>query len=183
MNIYNLWENVPLGDKAPETINVIIEIPRGSNNKYEFDERLGIFKLDRVLYSPFYYPLDYGFIPQTRSEDGDHLDALIIGSEPVVLGCLVEARPVGLFRMIDGGDPDFKVLAVQDKNPRFEKIKDITDVEAWNPHLLKEIAHFFETYKELQGKKVEILGWDNAVAAKAEIAKAATVYKEDPLHK
>lgn len=179
MNTINPWEKVPLGDKVPDSINVIIEIPRGSNNKYEFDEKLGIFKLDRVLYSPFFYPLDYGFIPQTRSEDGDHLDALIIGSEPVALGCLVEARPVGLFRMIDGGDADFKVLAVQEKNPRFEKIKDIADIEAWNPHLLKEVSHFFQTYKDLQRKKVEILGWDNAQAAKAEIVKAADTYKKD----
>jgi inorganic pyrophosphatase len=178
MSTTSPWEAVPLGEKAPESINVIIEIARGSNNKYEFDEHLGIFKLDRVLYSPFFYPLDYGFIPQTRSEDGDHLDALVIGSEPVAMGCLVEARPIGLFRMIDGGDPDFKILAVQEKNPRFDKIKDIADVEAWNPHLLKEVSHFFMTYKDLQGKKVEVLGWDNAVAAKAEIVKAAEVYKK-----
>lgn len=179
MNTLSPWEVVPLGGKAPEIINVIIEIPRGSNNKYEFDEELGIFKLDRVLYSPFFYPLDYGFIPQTRSDDGDHLDALVLGGEPVVMGCLVEARPVGLFRMIDAGDTDFKILAVQEKNPRFEKIKDIADVEAWNPHLLKEIGHFFATYKELQGKKVEVLGWSDAATARAEVVKAADLFKKE----
>jgi len=173
------WENVPLGKKAPEVFNVIIEISKGNNNKYEFDEELGIFKLDRVLYSPFHYPLDYGFIPETRSEDGDHLDALVLGSEPIPMGCLEEVRPIGLLRMIDGGDMDFKILAVQDKNPRFSEIKDITDIESSNPHLLKEIVHFFQTYKDLQGKKVEMKGWDNAVAAKTEIIKAAKVYADE----
>jgi len=173
------WENVPLGEKSPEVINVIIEIPHGSHNKFEFDEELGIFKLDRVLYSPFHYPLDYGFIPGTRSEDGDHLDALVMGSDPVPAGLLVEARPVGLFRMIDGGDPDFKILAVQKKNPRFEKIQNIKDIEEWNPHLLKEVAHFFATYKGLEGKKVEVQGWDDAAAAKEEIQKAAAVYAKE----
>ena len=173
------WENVPLGDKAPDSINVIIEIPRGSHNKFEFDEELGIFKLDRVLYSPFHYPLDYGFIPETRSEDGDHLDALVIGSDPLPTGCLARVRPIGLFRMIDGGDPDFKVLCVQEKNPRFEKVKSIKDIEASNPHLLKEIAHFFESYKGLEGKKVEILGWEDIDVAKNEIKKAAEVYKKE----
>jgi len=175
----NLWENIPLGDKAPETINVVIEIPKGSNNKLEFDEKTGVFKLDRVLYSPFHYPLDYGFIPQTRSEDGDHLDALVIGSDPLFPGCLAEVRPIGLLRMIDGGEMDFKILAVQSKNPRFANIKDIKDVEAWQPHLLKEIAHFFTSYKELEGKKTEIQGWSGIAEAKEEIKKAAETYKKE----
>src|SRR4051812_39260899 len=121
----NLWESLPLGEKSPEIINAVIEIPRGSHNKYEFDEKLGVFKLDRVLYSPFHYPLDYGFIPQTRSEDGDHLDVMVIGGDPVPQGCLVEVRPIGFMRMVDGGELDFKILAVQKKNPRFDAIKDI----------------------------------------------------------
>ncbi len=173
------WEQLPLGEKAPDIINVVIEIPKGSNNKLEFDEKFGIIKLDRVLYSPFHYPLDYGFIPETRSEDGDHLDALVIGSDPLFPGCLLEVRPIGLFRMIDGGDPDFKILGVQVKNPRFEKIKDITDIEAWQPHLLKEVAHFFETYKGLEKKEVQVQGWNNVDAAKAEIKKAAELYKKE----
>src|ERR1700685_445300 len=133
----SLWELAPLGEKSPEVINVIIEIPKGSNNKYEFDEKLGIFKLDRVLYSPFSYPLDYGFIPQTRSEDGDHLDALIIGGDPVFPGCVVGARVIGMLHMIDSGEPDAKILAVQAKNPRFDAIRDLKDVETYQPHLLK----------------------------------------------
>ncbi len=176
MHTESMWEAVPLGDKAPEVINVIIEIPRGSHNKYEFDEKLGVFRLDRVLYSPFHYPLDYGFIPQTRSEDGDHLDVLVIGGDPAVTGSLVEVRPIGIMRMIDAGDPDAKILGVQARNPRFDMLKDLSDIEHWQPHLLKEIAHFFEHYKDLQGKKTEIQGWENAVAAKDEIKKAAQSY-------
>ncbi len=175
----NPFENLPLGDKSPEIINVVIEIPKGSHNKYEFDEKLGIMKLDRVLYSPFHYPLDYGFIPATRSEDGDHLDALVIGSDPLFTGCLAEVRPIGLLEMVDSGDLDFKILAVQAKNPRFDTIKDLKDVEASNPHLLKEIAHFFKTYKDLQGKTTEIQGWKDKAAAAAEIKKAAEAYKKE----
>ena len=173
------WENVPIGKKSPEVVNAIIEISRGSHNKFEFDEGLGIFKLDRVFYSPFYYPLDYGFIPETRSEDGDHLDILIIGSDPVPSGFLVETRPIGMLNMIDSGDPDAKILGVQAKNPRFETIKSIKDIESFNPHLLKEIVHFFEHYKDLEGKKVEVKGWEGVDAAKEEIKKAAAVYAKE----
>jgi inorganic pyrophosphatase len=179
MNTNNPWELVPLGEKSPEVINVIVEIPKGSNNKYEFDEKLGVFRLDRAFYSPFFYPLDYGFIPQTRSEDGDHLDALVMGGEPAVVGCLVEMRPIAMLRMIDSGEADAKILGVQAKNPRFDTIKDLKDLEAYNPHLLKEIVHFMEHYKDLQGKKVETQGWGDAAAAKAEIKKAADVYAKE----
>ncbi|HVM76825.1 MAG TPA: inorganic diphosphatase [Candidatus Paceibacterota bacterium] len=175
----NIWETIPTGDKSPNVVNVVIEIPKGSNNKYELDEKLGVIKLDRVFYSPFFYPLDYGFIPQTRSEDGDHLDALVIGSDPVPVGCLVEARPIGMLNMIDSGEADAKILAVQAKNPRFDTIKSIKDIEQFQPHLLKEIVHFFEHYKDLQGKKVETKGWDGVDAAHAEIKKAQDVYAKE----
>jgi inorganic pyrophosphatase len=173
------WENIPVGEKAPEVINVIIEIPKGSHNKYEFDEKFGIFKLDRVLYASYRYPLDYGFIPGTRSEDGDHLDALVMGGDPLFCGCLTEVRPIGLLNMIDSGEPDAKVLAVQKNDPRFDTIKDIKDVEVSNPHLLKEIINFFETYKILQKKEVKISGWSDAAAAKEEIKKARAVYEKE----
>lgn len=177
------WEKIPLGEKAPEVINVIIEIPKGSQNKYEFDEEFGIFKLDRVIYGSYHYPLDYGFIPGTRSEDGDHLDALVIGSNPLFTGCLAEVRPIGLLNMIDSGEPDAKVLAVQAHDPRFDTIKNIKDVETSNPHLLKEIMNFFETYKILQKKEVKISGWSDAVAAKEEIKKAQAVYEKSSTKK
>ncbi len=173
------WENIPIGENAPEIVNVIIEIPKGSQNKYEFDEKLGVFKLDRVIYGSYHYPLDYGFIPGTRSEDGDHLDALVMGSDPLFTGCLAEVRPIGRLDMIDSGEPDAKILAVQVNNPRFSTIKDIKDIESSNPHLLKEIVNFFETYKILQKKEVKISGWSDAAAAKEEIKKAQAVYEKE----
>ncbi len=173
------FEAIGVGKKAPEVINAVVEIPKGSHNKYEYDEESGLFKLDRVLYSPMHYPLDYGFIPQTRSEDGDHLDVLIIGSDPTFVGCVVDARPIGILHMIDSGEPDAKILAVQTKNPRFESIKDINDLEMYNAHLLKEISHFFKVYKDLQGKEVHIEGWKGRDAAIEEIEKAQKAYKHE----
>ena len=169
---------LPIGKDAPEKVNVVVEIPKGSHNKYELDEELGVIKLDRVLYSPVHFPLDYGYIPATRSEDGDHLDAMIIGGDPVFPGCLVEVRPIGLLKMIDSGEEDFKILGVQVENPRLEVIKDLDDIESWNPHLLKEIAHFFKVYKDLQGKKVDIEGWEGTAAAKDEIRRASQAYEK-----
>mgnify|MGYP001560233844 CR=1 FL=1 len=171
--------NVPIGEKAPKVVNAVIEIPKGSHNKYEFDEKLEVIKLDRVLYSPMFYPLDYGFIPETRSEDGDHLDIMIIGGDPVFPGCVVAARPIGLLKMIDGGEEDFKILAVQKDNPRFDSVKDISDIESSNPHLLKEISHFFQVYKDLQGKKVELGGWEGREKAEEEIGRAQKIFTEE----
>jgi inorganic pyrophosphatase len=173
------WENVPIGEKAPEVFNAIIEIPKGSQNKYEYDEKMGVFTLDRVLYPSYHYPLDYGFIPETRSEDGDHLDVLVIGGDPLIVGTVVAVRPVALLNMIDSGEPDAKILAVQAKNPRFDAINDLKDIEAYNPHLLKEVANFFETYKILQKKETKITGWSDAAAAKNEIKKAQAVYQSE----
>lgn len=173
------FHHVPIGAGAPAVVNAIIEIPKGSHNKYEYDEKLGVFKLDRVLYSPVHYPLDYGFIPETRSEDGDHLDILVIGSDPVFPGCLVSARPIGMMNMIDSGELDAKILAVQVDNPRFNKIKSLADLEAWNEHLPKEVVHFMEVYKNLQGKKVEISGWLGVEEAHAEIVKSQEMYKKE----
>ena len=104
--MHNPIHNLKIGDKAPETVTSVIEIPRGSHNKYEYDEEREVFTLDRVLYSPMHYPLDYGFIPETRSEDGDHLDILVIGSEPLFTGCVLDARPVALLEMIDDNEKD-----------------------------------------------------------------------------
>jgi inorganic pyrophosphatase len=171
--------NLPIGDKAPDIVNAVVEIPRGSHNKYEFDEKLGVFKLDRVLYSQVHYPLDYGFIPETRSEDGDHLDIMVIGGDPLPQGCVAEVRPVAMLNMIDGGEKDFKILGVQVKNPRLAHLNTLEDIEKWNSHLLKEIVHFFETYKHLEGKLTDIQGWADADTAKAEIKKAQATYKKE----
>lgn len=172
-------KNIPLGEKAPEEINVVIEISKGSHNKYEYDEATGAFKLDRVLFAPHFYPLDYGFIPETRSEDGDHLDVLVLGSDPLFPGCVVSVRPVGVMDMVDGGEPDAKILAVQVKNPRTNTLKTLNDIEAAHPHLLKEIANFFETYKQLEGKQVVVKGWKNELNAQEEIKKAREVYAKE----
>lgn len=170
--------NVPIGDEAPDIFNAVIEIPRGSSNKYEIDEKLGVFRLNRPLYSPMHYPLDYGFIPQTRSEDGDHLDVMILGGDPLFTGCVVRARPVGILRMIDAGEKDFKILAVQADSPRLAMLYDIKDVKAQNPHILKEISHFFNAYKHLQGKKVTVLNWGGSKDAKEEIRKSLVAKKK-----
>lgn len=171
--------SLPIGKDAPDEVYAVIEIPRGSHNKYEYDEELGVFVLDRVLYSQVHYPLDYGFIPGTRSEDGDHLDIMVIGSDPLAQGAVAAARPVAMLEMIDGGDKDYKILAVQVKNPRLTHLQDLKDVEVWNGHLLKEVQHFMESYKHLEGKTTEIIGWKDATAARAEIMAAKEAYEKE----
>ena len=136
-----------------DVVNVIIEIAKGSKNKYELDKKTGLIKLDRVLYSAMHYPLDYGLIPRTYCDDGDPLDILVISSESLIPGALVEVRIIGAMKMIDSGEQDDKLIGVVANDPRFNHIKDINDV---GEHLLKEIKHFFEHYKDLQGKKVEV---------------------------
>lgn len=147
---------VPIGKKAPKIINAVVEIPKGSHNKYEYDEKLDEIRLDRVLHSPVFYPTDYGFIPQTRSEDGDHLDVLVIITEPVFSGCIIEVRPVGVLNMEDEGGKDEKIVAIATKDPRVSTIEDIMDVDE---HYKKEMLHFFEVYKHLENKWVKIKGW------------------------
>jgi len=149
-------QDLPIGDKFPEICTVVIEIPKGSRNKIEYREDTGTFELDRVLYSAQFYPTDYGFIPQTRDEDGDALDAMVLTTIPLFTGCTLEARAIGLMEMVDGGEVDDKILFVPTGDPRFASIKTIDDVD---PHTLKEIANFFQTYKLLQNKEVKIEGW------------------------
>jgi len=154
---------LPLGDAAPSEINVVVEIPERSRNKYEYDKSLDIFRLDRALHSPIHYPGDYGFAPQTLALDGDPLDVLILTIEPTFAGCLVAARPIGLLKMLDEGKEDDKVLAVPVGEPSFEGVKDYTDMF---PHTIRKIEHFFETYKLLEGKKTSTAGWEDAAAAR-----------------
>ena len=169
--------DIEIGKNFPEIVNVIIEIPKGSHNKYEFNKDKGFFKLDRVLYSPVHYPGDYGFIPQTLADDEDPLDILVIGDDPLFTGCLLEARPIGLLKMVDNGENDRKVLAVQKANPRFKTITTLESLKNLNPHILDEIADFFEVYKKLEGKKTIIKGWNNELEAKKEIEKAFKAYR------
>lgn len=171
----NLWSEIEAGSDVPDVVTAVIEVPKGSRNKYEYDKKMEAFMLDRVLYSPVHYPTEYGFIPKSTYDDGDPMDILVIMEQPTFPGCIIEARPIGIMGMIDSGDKDFKVLAVPAEDPRFDDVKDIGDVPA---HLLKEIEHFFSVYKNLQGKEVETLGWQDAEAAKAEIERSLELYKE-----
>jgi len=154
---------IPAQPKAG-VVNVLIEIPAGSKNKYEFDKDLQAFALDRVLYSSVHYPYDYGFIPNTLADDGDPLDGMVIIDQPTFPGCVIAARPIGMLEMIDGGDRDEKLLCVPDKDPRFANVKSLDDIER---HRLDEIAEFFRTYKNLEKKTTEILGWQDVAAVSA----------------
>lgn len=171
----NLWHQLPPGPDVPRNVYCIVEIPKGSRNKYEYSKKAGVIKLDRVLYSSMHYPSDYGLIPQTYAEDGDPLDILVMVNEPTFAGCVIEARPIAIFHMLDRGDPDDKVLAVPSTDPLFGDYHDIGDIPK---HFLQEVAHFFETYKQLQGIPVEPKGWEDAAAAHAVIGQAIKRYKE-----
>lgn len=152
------WKDLPTGPDVPETVWAIIEIPKGSRNKYEYSKDLGTYILDRVLHSPMHYPGEYGFIPRTIYDDGDPMDIIVLMDEGTFPGCAIKARPVALMRMVDDGEKDDKILAVPAEDPNYADIEGKDDVAS---HTLKEIAHFFETYKDLEeGKKVNVKGWD-----------------------
>jgi len=150
------------GPKCPISVRMIVEIPKNSANKYEYDIALGVFKLDRTLYAPMHYPGDYGFIPGTMAEDGDPIDIVALVDEPSFSGCMMEVRPVGILEMEDNAAIDRKILAVPVRNPRYDLIHGMDDVQ---PHVRKEIEHFFEIYKELEEKVVKTRGWRDADAA------------------
>lgn len=162
----NAYQHLTAVSETTGVVNAIVEIPKGRRSKFELDKKSGLFKLDRYLYSSSHYPGDYGFIPQTLAEDGDALDVLVMVNEPTFTGCLIEARVVGLFQMQDKGVHDYKVLAVPDRDPLFDDYRDLKDVP---PHFLREVEHFFSTYKQLEGVTVEPGGWTGAEAALAEI--------------
>ena len=143
-------------------VEVMIEIPRGERNKYEFDEERGFFRLDRVLFSSVHYPADYGFILDSLSDDGDHLDALVIMENPTFPGCVINARPIGVLEMRDEAGGDQKILSVPASDPRF---RHITKLDQIGPHWLREIENFFATYKALEDKWTELAGWQDVDAA------------------
>jgi len=170
----NLWKALPPGPEVPNIINVVVEISKGSRNKYEFDKQLGVLRLDRVLYSSIHYPGDYGFIPQSYYDDGDPMDVLVMVSEPSFPGCLIQARPIGLFRMSDRGQPDEKILAVRATDPLSRDYHDITDIPQ---HFLHEVAHFFAVYKDLEGASVKTIGWEGAAQARRSVNYSVELYK------
>jgi len=171
----DVWHDIPIGKESPHTVNVIVEIPKGSQNKYEFDKEAGVFALDRVLFSPIHYPGDYGIIPQTLGEDRDPLDALVLVTHPTYPGILIESRPIGVLRMQDDGENDEKILCVPSQDIRLTSLNDITNV---HEAVRQEIAHFFQVYKQLEDKTVKVGGWDDAEAAYEVINASRARYQE-----
>ena len=168
-----IYANVPAGTHLPSAVNAIVEIPKGRRSKFEVDAATGLMRLDRYLYSSSHYPGDYGFIPQTLAEDGDNLDILVMVNEPTFSGCLIQARVIALFRMLDRGQHDYKVLAVPNSDPLFAEMQDLDDVPK---HYLREVEHFFASYKLLEGVSTVTEGWDTAAAASAEVHSSVDRY-------
>jgi inorganic pyrophosphatase len=169
------WRDLAPGRHAPEEVTAVIEIARGSRNKYELDKDSGFLKLDRVLYSAVHYPGDYGFIPRTLHEDGDPLDILVRINEATFPGCQIDARPVGVLKMLDRGEPDDKILAVPCNDPFHNEYFDIADLPQ---HYLKEIEHFFHIYKDLEGKRMQIIGWEKSDVAMQVIQESIDRYSD-----
>lgn len=177
----NLFKEISPGENSPEDINVVVEVPRGNKNKYEYNEEHGFFELDRTLYSPFFFPFEYGFIPQTASGDGDSLDVVLLTSYPTFPGCLINARPIGVLLMEDEKGMDNKIIAVPDKkvDPRFKEVEDISDLRE---HKKKEIEIYFADYKKLETEKyehVKVKGWAGRDEAKKIIEKGIEDYKKE----
>ena len=174
----NLLHEVPSGKK--EEINVIIEINKGSKNKYEIDKKTGLIALDRVMYTAQDCPFDYGFVPQTLWDDGDALDVIVLTTYPLFPSLLVRVRPVALLDMVDSGEGDVKIIAVPVDDPRWNDVKDLKDL---NKHTLKEMEHYFTTYKKLQKKEVLVKGFKNKAEAEKAFAKAQKMYLETKISK
>ena len=173
--IQHPWHEVSIGRKPPAFINGIIEIPRGSRAKYEIDKESGLIKLDRVIYASMYYPLNYGFIPQTLGEDGDPLDVVVLTQVSVVPLCLIPSKVIGVMQMIDRGEADEKIIAVAEQDPSVSGIENVEDLP---PHLISELRHFFENYKTLENKKVVINDFLSKEMAFGVIEACAKNYQE-----
>jgi len=172
----NLWKDLKTGPSVPEVVYAVIEIPKGSRNKYEYDKDMEAFALDRVLYSPFHYPAEYGIIPQTLWDDGDPMDIIVLMDQSTFPGCVIEARPIGIMRMMDGEDSDDKILSVPVNDPKYNHVKSVDDV---SKALLDEIAHFFKEYKTLEGKTTEVLGWEGVEAAIKALNHSIGLYRRE----
>ena len=168
------WHDISYGDHSPEIVNAIIEIPLGSKVKYELDKESGLIRVDRILYSAVRYPANYGFIPQTYCEDNDPLDILVLCQEAVYPMCLMRAKPIGMIRMRDQGEEDDKIIAVHQDDPEFSEYSSLKDLP---PHRMKEIRRFFEEYKSLEEKDVEVLEESTRDEAHKTIQAASRLYK------
>ena len=176
LTVYHPWHGAHYGDNAPLAVNAVIEIPQGSRAKYEVDKPTGLLKLDRVIYSSFHYPINYGFIPQTLGQDGDPLDILVFCSQPIQPLCLVEANVIGNMQMVDQGQVDDKIIAVAAKDPAVNHIK---SVKEFPPHIIAELRNFFEQYKVLENKKVIIDNFQDKETAMKVIDAAIVFYKQN----
>ncbi|MEP7237174.1 MAG: inorganic diphosphatase [Ferruginibacter sp.] len=174
MFVLHPWHGAHYGDQAPQVVNGLIEIPQGSRTKYEIDKKTGLLKLDRIIYSSFHYPVNYGFIPQTLGLDGDPLDILVMCSESIQPLCLVEATVIGNMQMIDSGDPDDKIIAIASKDPG---VNYITSIDELPKHFIAVLRNYFEQYKVLENKKVEIDEFQGKEAAWKVIDDAIALYK------
>jgi inorganic pyrophosphatase len=154
---------------------MIVEIPKGSTNKYEYDHELGVFRLDRTLFSPVHYPGDYGFIPGTHADDGDPLDVVVLVEESSFPGCMIIVRPIGVLKMIDSDQSDQKIVAVANRNPRYDQVHTMDQIF---PHSRREIEHFFMIYKELEGRVTSTLGWGDPREARQLIVDCRNAYLE-----
>jgi inorganic pyrophosphatase len=169
----NLLHDIESGEK--NKINVIVEIFKGSKNKYEIDKATGLIALDRVAHTAQDFPFDYGFIPQTLWDDGDAIDVVLLTTHPLTTGVLVRVRPIALMNMIDGGDADDKIIAVPIDDPRWDEIKDLKDI---NKHTIKEMEHFYSTYKKLQNKEVSVTGFKGREHAEDAFERGKKMYQK-----
>lgn len=171
----NPWHTVNIGENAPNIVNGIIEIPRGTRAKYELDKESGLLKLDRVLYTSMYYPANYGFIPKTYCDDKDPLDILVLSQITIVPMCVVSARVIGAMRMLDGGEHDDKIIAVAENDMSVNHYNDISELPK---HFINELRSFFEDYKKLENKQVKVKEFQNAEIAKKIVEQSIYDYKE-----
>jgi inorganic pyrophosphatase len=170
------WHEIPIGEEAPETFNVVIEVPQGSKVKYELEKDTGLMMVDRVLYTSMVYPWNYGFIPQTLAEDEDPLDAIVLMQAPVEPMTLLEVRPIGILHMVDEGENDENIVCVLIDDPQFNSY---TNVNELPDHIWKEMQHFFDNYKELEGKETSVHGVASPEEAKEYIQNSISRYKKE----
>lgn len=175
INVLHPWHGAGYGDKIPERVNALIEIPQGSRTKYEIDKVTGLLKVDRVIYSSFHYPVNYGFIPQTLGDDGDPLDILVLCSQSIQPLCLIEATVIGNMQMIDSGEKDDKIIAVATRDPSVNHIRSIEEMPV---HFINELRNYFEQYKVLENKQVQIEEFQNKEIAFTVILEAVELYKK-----
>lgn len=174
----NLFHQVPAGAKVPKEINCLVEIPKGSTNKYEYNNEMGAFRLDRVLYEAVFFPTEYGIIPQSwNPKDADPQDIMVLSTFPTFPGCVIACRPIGVIRLNDTGEEDNKIIAVPCDDPRFAEINEMADL---SPHFKKEIQNFWENYAELQpDKKIKIEGWSGREQAEKIVKEAVENYQKE----